>query len=143
MYVHIAHADGPSGACVTNNLVRRTMIESNMKASINYTWLVKPLHNVLSSFAISLVLFCPLGFCFFCTLTLLLSLSPCRQPSDAFSTRLHKTRTLRRTSRAVPPHPPLSRSAILPCPLVSILCPACSPPSSVHVMHEFLACECK
>ena len=53
------HADGPSGAGVTNNLVRRTTIESNMKASIIYTWLVKTLHNVLSSFALSLVLFLP------------------------------------------------------------------------------------
>ena len=58
-YVRIAHADGPSEV-VINNLVRRTTVESNMKASIIYTWLVKTLHNVLSSFAISLVLFCPL-----------------------------------------------------------------------------------
>ena len=50
---------GPSGAGVTNNLVRRTTIELNMKASIIYTWLVKTLHNVLSSFALSLVLFLP------------------------------------------------------------------------------------
>ena len=35
---------------------------------------------------------CPLGF--FCTLTLLLSLSQCCQPSAAFSTQLCKTRTL-------------------------------------------------
>ena len=52
---------------------------------------------------------CPLGF--FCTLTLLLSLSQCRQPSAAFSTQLRKTRTLR-----CPPRPPLSRSAVLACP---------------------------
>ena len=46
--------------------VRRTTVESNMKASIIYTLLVKTLHNVLSSFEICLVLFCPLGFGFFC-----------------------------------------------------------------------------
>ena len=49
-YVRIMHADGPSGAGVTNNLVRRATVESNMKVSIIYTWLVKTLHNVLSSF---------------------------------------------------------------------------------------------
>ena len=36
--------------------VRRTTVESNMKASIIYTWLVKTLHNVLSSFEIFVVL---------------------------------------------------------------------------------------
>ena len=74
-----------------------------MKASLIYTWLVKTLHNVLSSFVSSLVLFYPLGLGFFCTWTSLLSVSQRRQPSAAFSTRLHKTRTLRRTSRTVLP----------------------------------------
>ena len=40
---------------------------------------------------------------FYCTLTSLLSLSQCRKPSAAFSTRLRKTRTLRRTNRVVLP----------------------------------------
>ena len=66
------------------------------KVSIIYTWLVTTLHNVLSFFALSLVLF-------YCTLTSLLSLSRCRQPSAAFCTRLRKTLTLRRTSCIVLP----------------------------------------
>ena len=73
---------------------RRTMVESNMKV---YIWLVKSLHNVLF-FLLHFIWFssCPLGF--FCTLALLLSLSPCCQPSAAFSTRVCKTRTLWRDS---------------------------------------------
>ena len=144
--MRIAHADGPSGAGVTNNLVQRTTVESNMKVSIIYTWLVKTLHNVPSSFAISLVLYCPLGLGLFCTLTLLLSVSQCRQPSAAFSTRLHKTRTLRRTSRAVLPVLHCQEMLFFPVldPLSLHLVPRPrAPPSSVHVTHEFLARECK
>ena len=63
-----------------------------------YLRLVKTLRNVLSSFAISLVFFCPLGF--FCTFTSLLALSQRREPSAAFSTSLDKTCTLRKTSYA-------------------------------------------
>ena len=90
---------------------RRTTVESNMKV---YIWLVKTLHNMHLACEASLhnVLFllhliwfsfCLLGF--FCTLTSLLSLSQCHQPSAAFSTRFHKTCTctLRRTSRTVLP----------------------------------------
>ena len=83
VYVHLAHVDGPNGAGVTSNSVRRTAVESNMKANIFYTWLVKTLHNMLSSFAISLVLFFLLGLGFFCTLH---SVSQCCQLSAAFST---------------------------------------------------------
>ena len=42
--------------CHHNNLVRRITVESNTKVSIIYTWLVKTLQNMLSSFALSLVL---------------------------------------------------------------------------------------
>ena len=140
VHVHLAHADGPNGAGVTSNSVRRTTVESNMKASIFYTWLVKTLHNVLSSFAISLVLFCLLGLGFFCTLH---SVSQRHQPSAAFSTRLHKTHTLWRSSRTVLPvlhcqetpfFPVLqSRSRALPARASIIM----------HVTHESLARECK
>ena len=139
-YVRIAHANGPSGSCVTNNLVQRTTVKSNMKARIIYTWLVKTLHNMLSSFAISLVLFCPLGFSFFLYIDFAafsFSMSPtvrCIQHSTPQNTYIAKDK---------PRCPSRSRSAILSCPLVSISCPARSPPSSVHVMHEFLARECK
>ena len=137
-YVRIAHADRRSGAGVTIWSVG-LRLNRTMKASIAYYWLVKTLHNVLSSFTISLVLFCPLGF--FCTLTLLLSLSQCCQPSAVFSTRLRKTRMLRRTSRADLPD--------LHCQETPFF-PACPRPPNEHrqctcMMHEFLkrACECK
>ena len=86
-YVHLAHADGPNGAGVTSNSVRRTMVELNMKASIFYTWLVKTLHNVLSSFAISLVLFCLLGLGFFLHCILFLSVANRRLCSALDSTK--------------------------------------------------------
>ena len=79
----------------------RLRLNRTWKVTIIYTWFVKTLHGVLSSFALSLVLACPLSF--YCTLTSLLSLSQCRKPSAAFSIRLRKTRTLRKTNRVVLP----------------------------------------
>ena len=57
----IAHAGRACGAGVKlfSPSSRRTTVESNMKESIIYTWLVKTLHNVLFSFALSLILFLP------------------------------------------------------------------------------------
>ena len=48
---------------------RRTTVESNMKSEhINiYTWLVKTLHDVLSSFSLTLFSSCTLSF--HCSLT--------------------------------------------------------------------------
>ena len=123
VYVHLAHVDGPNGAGVTSNSVRRTAVESNMKANIFYTWLVKTLHNVLSSFAISLVLFFLLGLGFFLYIAFCFSVSPtvgCVQhltPQNMY---------IAEDQPHCPPHSPLSRNAVLPCPLVSILCPACT-----------------
>ena len=79
-----AHCAHRWAACVSPSS-RRTTVELNMKVSIIYTWLVKTLHNVLFSFALLLFSSCPLGF--FRTLTSLLSLSQCCQPSAAFSTK--------------------------------------------------------
>ena len=72
---------------------RRTMVESNMKA-LSGLWRL----STMCFFLLHFIWFssCPLGF--FCTLTSLLSLSQCCQPSAAFSTRLCKTRTLWRNS---------------------------------------------
>ena len=39
--------------------LRTTTVESNMEVSIIYTWLVKTLHSMLSSFALFLVLVLP------------------------------------------------------------------------------------
>ena len=81
----------------------RLRLNRTWKVSIIYklTWLVKTLHNMLSFLHFLLFSSCPLSF--YCTLTSSLSLSQCRQPSAAFSTRLCKTRTLQRTSRVVLP----------------------------------------
>ena len=110
------------------------MVESNMTVSIIYTWLVKNLHNMLFSFALSLVLIFPSWLLLYSDfIAFTFSVSP---TSAVFSTQLHKThRTLWRTSCTV--------LCILHCLLI---CPR--PLSSVHVMHEFLsvhvsANECK
>ena len=108
---------------VINNLVRRTMVESNLKASIIHTWLVKTLHNVLSSFTLSRSL---LPSCT-CTLTSLLSLSQrhqltigCVQHSTPQHVHCGGPAMLFSLSSIVKKR----RSSMLPCPLVSILCPA-------------------
>ena len=126
--VHCTHR---WAACVSPSS-RRTTVESNMKVSIIFTWLVKTLHNVL--FLLHFLLFssCPLaGLGLFCTLTSLLSLSQCHQPLAAFSTRLCKTRV------------PCGGSAVLSSTSSIVMkCLPCldhRPPSSVHVTHEFLS----
>ena len=104
MHVHDA------SRCTVRVSSRTTMVESNMKVHI---WLVKTLHNVLFSFALYLVLFLPswlLGF--FGTLTLLLSLSQCRQPLAVFSTQ--NTYVVEDQPHC-PLCSPLSRTAVLPC----------------------------
>ena len=56
---------------------RTTTVESNMKVSIIYTWLVKTLHNML--FLLHFLLFSSSFLGYFCTVTSLLSLSQCHQ----------------------------------------------------------------
>ena len=92
--VCLAHADRPCGAEIRAQ-------ESSMKREHNLYLACED--SPQRGFIFNFLLFssCPLSF--YCTLTSLLSLSQCRQPSAAFSTRLHKTRTLRRTSRVVLP----------------------------------------
>ena len=79
---------------------RMTMVESNMTVSIIYTWLVKNLHNMLFSFALSLVLVFPSWLLLYSDfIAFTFSVSP---TSAVFSTQLHKThRTLWRTSCTV------------------------------------------
>ena len=102
----ITHAHNASRRAVRVSS-RRTTVDSNMKV---YIWFVKTLHNVYLAcedspqhafFLLHFILFSSCLLDFFCTLTSLASLSQCRQPSAAFSTQLHKTRTLWRTSRTV------------------------------------------
>ena len=95
------------------NLVRRITVESNMKASIIYTWLVT-LHDVLSSFALSLVLFLPSWLLLYIDfIAFSFSVSPtvgCVQHSTLQNTYVAENQL------HCPPRPPLSRSAILPYP---------------------------
>ena len=95
---------------------RRTTVESNMKV---YIWLVKTLHNVLF-FGLYLVLFLPswlLLYIDFVAFTF--SMSPtvgCIQHSTPQNTHFAEDQ------QHCPPRPPLSRSAVLPCPWLA-LCP--------------------
>ena len=84
---------------------RTTTVESNMKSEHNLYLACED--SRVFFFCTFLLFFSSCSLSFYCTLTSLLSLSQCRQPSAAFSTRLCKTRTLRRTNRSVLP--------VLPC----------------------------
>ena len=94
------HAHGAS-CCAVRVSSRRTTVEANMKVSIIYTWLGKTLHNMLFSFAIS-VLFLPswpswlLLYVDFVAFSFSVSLTV-----GWVQLSIRKTRTLRRTSRAV------------------------------------------
>ena len=82
---------------------RTTTVESNMKSEHNLYLACEDSQQrafFFCTFSCSLI---ALALSFYCTLTLLLSLSQCRQLSAVFNTRLRKTRTLRRTSRVVLP----------------------------------------
>ena len=76
--------------------------------------------------------FCPLSF--YCTLTLLLSLSQCHQPLAAFSTRLCKMHTLWRTSR-VAYQELMSGEAVMSSETTSPLISSWSYPSSIVKKH--------
>ena len=98
---------------ITNNLVRRITVESNMKASIIYTWLVKTLQNVLSFFALSLVLlpFWLLLYIDFVAFSFsVLPTVGCVQHSTPQNMYVAEDQL------RCPPHPPLSRSVVLPYP---------------------------
>ena len=97
---------------VTNNLVRRTTVESNMKASIIYTWLVKTLHNVVSSFALSLVLFFASWLLLYIDFVTF-SVSP---TVGYVQHSIPQNMYVAEDQLRCPPRPPLSRSAVLPCP---------------------------
>ena len=88
------------------------MVKSKMKVSIIYIWLVKTLHNVLFSFALSLVLFLLFWlFLFIDFAAFSFSVSPtvsCVQRSTS-----QNTYVVEDVSRC-PPRLPLSRSAVLP-----------------------------
>ena len=99
------------------------------KLSIIYTWLVKTLHKMLLLLNFLLLSSCALRF--YCTLTSLLSLSQCCQPSAAFSTRLRKTCTLRRTSHIVLPFLDCQEAPFFPVLHKCIR-------ELVHVTHEFI-----
>ena len=98
------------------------------KVSILYTWLVDDSTTCFSILHFIYFSSCLLGF--FCTLTSLLSLSQCRQPSAPFSTQLRKTCMLWRNSRNVLRVLHCQEAPFFPCP---------QPPLSVHVTHEFWA----
>ena len=105
---------------------RRNTVESNMKESIIYIWLVKTLHNVLFSFALSLVLFLPswlLLYIDFVRCFLFLSVANRRLRSGLNCAKHVHCRWPAALSS-------VSRGAVLLC-----LPPA--PPLSVHVTHEF------
>ena len=119
---------------VSQIIVRRTTVESNMKVNIIYTWLVKTPHNVLSSFALSLVLFLPSWLLLYIDfIAFSFSVSPtvgCVEHPTPQNTYVAEDQACCR------PRPPLRRSYLS------------RPPSSVHVTHEFLsvhvsANECK
>ena len=95
------HAHGAS-CCAVRVSSRRTTVEANMKVGIIYTWLGKTLHNMLFSFAISVVLFLPswpswlLLYVDFVAFSFSVSLTV-----GWVQLSIRKTCTLRRTSRAV------------------------------------------
>ena len=101
--VRIAHADRPCGAEMSeiSRSSRTTTVESSMKSDHNLCLACEDSTTCFLLLNFLLFSSCPLSF--YCTLISLLSLSQCRQPSAAFSTRLRKTRTLQRTSRVVLP----------------------------------------
>ena len=102
-----------------------TTDESNTKV---YIWLVKTLHNVLFSFALYLVFLLPSWLLLYIDIVAFsFSVSPtvgCVQHSTPQNMYVAEDQP------RCPPHPPLSKSAVLPCPW---------PPSSVHATHEFLS----
>ena len=79
----------------------RSTVESNMKSEHNLYLACEDSTTCFLLLNFLLFSSCPLSF--YCTLTSLLSLSQCRQPSAGFSTQLRKTRTLWRTSCVVLP----------------------------------------
>ena len=90
----------------------RLWLNRASKVSIIYTWLVKTLHNVLSSFELSLVLFLPsqlLLYIDFVTFSMPPTIG-CVQystPQNMYDVE-HQP--------CCPTHPRLSRSAVVPCP---------------------------
>ena len=123
VYVRIAHGGG-HGAHEWVRL-NRTWKESFIPG----LWRLSTACFLLLHF----LLFSSWHLSFYCTLTLLLSLSQCRKPSAAFSTRLGKMRTLRRTNRVVLP--------VLHCQEVPVLRSARLgiqySPVSVHVTYIY------
>ena len=102
-------------------LVRaRERLNRASKVSIIYTWLVKTLHSVLSSFELSLVLFLPSMLLLYIDFVAFsFSMPPtvgCVQYSTPQNTYVVEDQPL------CPTRPQLSRSAVLPCP-----------PSLVHI----------
>ena len=100
--VRIALAGRPCKMSEISRSSRTTTVESSIKSEHNL-YLACEDSPQRALFFLHFLLFssCPLSFYY--TLTLLHSLSQCCQPSAAFSTRLHTTHTLRRTSRVVLP----------------------------------------
>ena len=102
VYVCIAHAGRPCGADVKiSQSSRTTTVEANMKSEHNLYLACESSTTCFLLLHFLLFSSCPLSF--YCTLTLLLSLSQCCELSAAFSTQLRKIRMLRRTSRIVLP----------------------------------------
>ena len=88
---------------------KTTTVESNMKSEHNLYLACED--SSPRAFFFCTFSSCPLSFYCKLTLSLLLSLSQYRQPLVVFSTRLHKTHTLQRTSHVVL----LMASGILGC----------------------------
>ena len=97
-----AHCAHRWAACVSPSS-KRTTVESNMKVSIIYTWLVKTLHNVLFSFALSLVLFLPTCWSWLVLYIDFVAFSFSVSPTVGYvqHSTLQNMCTLRRISRAV------------------------------------------
>ena len=111
------------------------IVRAQKRLRLNRTWKVDLYLACEDSMCFLLLHFLLFSSCppsFYCTLTLLLSLSQCRQPSAAFSTRLRKARTLRRQPRCST-RPSLSSTARL-----GIRYPRVSVHANVTHDYEFL-----
>ena len=126
MHMRVGHVEHVSEVSQSSRL----RLNRTWKVSIIYAWLVKTLHNVLSSFARYLVLFLPSWLLLYIDFVAFsFSVSPnigCVQDST-------RNTYVRRTSHAVLP--------ILHCqevPFFPVLIANHHPRVSVHVTHEFL-----
>ena len=115
----------------------RLRLNQAWKVGIIYTWLVKTLHNVPSSFALSLVRFLPSQLLLYIDFVTF-SFSPPTVGCVQYSTP-QNTYVVEDQPRC-PTRPRWSRSTVLPSPPSLGQAYQCIqyPRESVHVMHEFI-----